>query len=285
MTTHEAADEQFRAFMHENLAHAAAVLSAEVAGEPVFGWYLRSIGSRVEHADHGTCWLRVHSEPFATASGDTWTGTADAEGIADVAKPELLAAHEWDEESYGRRQRAELTTFVAEQPVSGGSGEDMVTAPPDLPGQWWSHLRRNLDSVAETVTTRQRTTQEVITRRLRVFWGDRVPSDVENWVCAHGDLHWGNITAPNLVLLDWEHWGLAPRGYDAATLLCHSLLHPPTAQRVMDQFSQVLDTPDGRVSQLAVAARILLRAEHGEYGALVQPLHDHISKILPRRGR
>lgn len=274
------ADEQFAEFMRANLAHAAAALSAEVAGEPVFGWYLRSIGSQVEHADHGTCWLRVHSEPFPTASGDTWTGMADAEAIADVAKPELLATHEWDEESPGRRQRAELTNFVADQPVSGGMGEDLRAAPPDLPGDWWFDLRRNLDRVAETVTARRRTTQEEITRRLRVFWGDRVSYEVENWVCAHGDLHWGNLTAPHLVLLDWEHWGLAPRGYDAATLLCHSLLDPPTARRVAEEFRHELDSPDGRISQFAVGARILLRAEHGEYDALVQPLHDHLSSFL-----
>lgn len=267
----------FRAFMRENLAHAAAVLSTEVAGEPVFGWYLRSIGSQVEHAYHGTCWLRVHSEPFATATGESWTGAADAEVITGVAKPRLLAETEWDDHGYGRRQRGELTTFIADQPASM---DETVTGALDVPDPWWWDLRRSLDRVAATVTARQRTTQEEITRRLRVFWGDAARSEVDHWECAHGDLHWRNLTAPGLVLLDWEMWGLAPRGYDAATLLCHSLLHPPTARRVMEEFSQVLDTPDGRVSQLAVAARILLRAEQGEYDALVQPLHDHVSGLL-----
>jgi hypothetical protein len=272
------ADEQFVGFMRANLAQAAALLSAEVSGEPIFGWYLRSIGSRVEHADHGTCWLRVHSEPFATATGETWTGTADAAVITDVAMPRLLDEVEWDDEGYGRRQRGELTTFIADRPVST---DETATGALDVPEHWWRDLQRSLDHVAATATTRRRTTQEEITRRLRIFWGDGVPSEVDHWDGAHGDLHWRNLTAPNLVLLDWEMWGLAPRGYDAATLLCHSLLHPPTAQEVMEQFSHVLDTPDGRVSQLAVAARILLRAEQGEYDALVQPLHDHLSKLLP----
>src|SRR5262249_18638582 len=43
------------------------------------------------------------------------------------------------------------------------------------------------------------------------------------WATAHGDLHFANLCAPNLHLLDWEGWGLAPAGYNAATLHSHSL--------------------------------------------------------------
>lgn len=223
----------------------------------------------------------MHSEPIASARGETWTGTADAEAIAGVAKPQLLATNEWDDEFSRRRQRAELTTFVADRPVST---EELVTTGLDVPDEWWTDLRRNLDRLSATVTTRQRTTQDEITRRLRVFWGDEVPSDVERWACAHGDLHWHNLSGPRLVILDWEMWGMAPLGYDAATLLCHSLLEPLTAHRVMEEFRHELDTPDGRISQLAVAARILLRAEQGEYAALVQPLHEHVREILHGSG-
>lgn len=275
------ADDQFRAFMRDNLDRAAELLSVGITDETVYGWYLRSIGCRVEHPDHGTCWLRVHSEPIASARGETWTGTADAEAIAGVAKPQLLATNEWDDEFSRRRQRAELTTFVADRPVST---EELVTTGLDVPDEWWTDLRRNLDRLSATVTTRQRTTQDEITRRLRVFWGDEVPSDVERWACAHGDLHWHNLSGPRLVILDWEMWGMAPLGYDAATLLCHSLLEPLTAHRVMEEFRHELDTPDGRISQLAVAARILLRAEQGEYAALVQPLHEHVREILHGSG-
>ncbi len=40
---------------------------------------------------------------------------------------------------------------------------------------------------------------------------------------AHGDLHWANLTGPTLTLVDWEGWGSAPVGYDAANLCLRSL--------------------------------------------------------------
>jgi hypothetical protein len=52
------------------------------------------------------------------------------------------------------------------------------------------------------------------------------------WTTAHCDLHWGNLTAPTLTILDWETWGRAPAGYDAATLLCTSLGFPGLTRRV-----------------------------------------------------
>ena len=55
---------------------------------------------------------------------------------------------------------------------------------------------------------------------------------VTEWATSHGDLHWGNITAPRLCLLDWADWGLAPRGNDAACLWGSALAAPDTADRV-----------------------------------------------------
>ncbi len=38
------------------------------------------------------------------------------------------------------------------------------------------------------------------------------------------------VTAPGLALLDWESFGTAPAGYDAATLYCLALKAPATAK-------------------------------------------------------
>ncbi|WP_143831849.1 hypothetical protein [Nocardiopsis sp. CNR-923] len=102
------------------------------------------------------------------------------------------------------------------------------------------------------------------------------------WVSAHGDLHWNNITSPECFLLDWEGWGMAPLGYDAATLYCHSLLVPEAAARVREEFSDVLDTLDGARSQLLVIARMLRRSTHGDYPALVTPLHRLADRLIGR---
>ena len=64
---------------------------------------------------------------------------------------------------------------------------------------------------------------EDVTRQ-RVAAG--VDSAVERWATAHADMHWCNVTAPVCCILDWEAWGLAPRGFDAATLYCASLPVP-----------------------------------------------------------
>ena len=38
--------------------------------------------------------------------------------------------------------------------------------------------------------------------------GRHAPVASDDWHVGHGDLHWANLTAPQCMLLDWEHWGL-----------------------------------------------------------------------------
>lgn len=70
-------------------------------------------------------------------------------------------------------------------------------------------------------------------------------------------LAWGNVTGPELCVLDWESWGRAPAGYDACTLLCTSLQHLPTAARVREIFQPVLDSHSGHVALLGAVCRYL----------------------------
>lgn len=80
------------------------------------------------------------------------------------------------------------------------------------------------------------------------------------WTTAHGDRRWANLTGPALALLDWEGWGTAPLGYDAASLYLHSLPVPDVAERIRKEFAQVLDTPAGRVGELTACTEILQAA-------------------------
>ena len=52
---------------------------------------------------------------------------------------------------------------------------------------------------------------------------DHAVFDQVTWTTTHSDLHWGNVTGPELCVLDWESWGRAPAGYDTSILLCASL--------------------------------------------------------------
>jgi len=83
--------------------------------------------------------------------------------------------------------------------------------------------------------------------------------------------------------VDWELWGSAPAGAGAATLYTFSLLVPPVAGRVRAVFADVLDTLDGQYAQLRAAARILRRAEHGQYSALADAVRQHIQTHRRRR--
>ncbi|MFD5877522.1 hypothetical protein [Streptomyces yangpuensis] len=57
-------------------------------------------------------------------------------------------------------------------------------------------------------------------------------------------------------MLDWESWGLAPVGYDAACLWSASLAVPLLSERVLAEFSDVLETRPGLLSRLMLCANI-----------------------------
>jgi hypothetical protein len=116
-------------------------------------------------------------------------------------------------------------------------------------------------------------------RAIPEFVGMPTPT-VTCWTTAHGDLHWANLTEP-LRLLDWEGWGLAPQGFDAAMLYAYSLLQPDTAARVRDIFP-VLESPAGLAAEATVCAQLLQTVRRGDNLALAAPLRAW-SEELRRR--
>ncbi|MFF5990652.1 MULTISPECIES: phosphotransferase [Prauserella] len=108
---------------------------------------------------------------------------------------------------------------------------------------------------------------------------------IRRWETIHNDLHWNNLLAPELGILDWEFWGRGPAGTDAASLYCYSLLVPDVARRVWRTFGTVLDTDDGQRALLWVAARLLHRATKlGDHPALITPLHELTAPLLRSGG-
>lgn len=268
------ADQNHRAWMLAALDHAAGKFGLTVTGRPVFGWRGRSVAARARDSSSDR-WLRVVTEQLYWASGDFWTGNADSSVITEVRKPYVLDVYEWEDGP--QRLRAEAMTFV---PGEVCSPTPELTTEIELSAAWWAELRRSMDRIAQVDTARRATSQDHVDRRLRVFFGDQVDPTITRWATAHRDLHWANLTQPELALLDWELWGLAPLGYDAATLYCYTLLTPATAEKVHQTFADILDTPDGMRTQLYVIARLLLRAEGGDHPDLVIPLHRHARTLL-----
>lgn len=67
-----AADAQFRAWMRDNLDHAANHFQLAITGAPRFGWLDRSISAPVRRTGR-QYWLRVVSEDVR------WSGRRDAD--------------------------------------------------------------------------------------------------------------------------------------------------------------------------------------------------------------
>ncbi len=114
------------------------------------------------------------------------------------------------------------------------------------------------------------------------FLGQPVDIAASSWTTAHGDLHYANLCAPTLHILDWEGWGLAPTGYDAATLHSYSLHVPAAAACVRSEFADLLDTTAGRFAELVVIAELLHGATHGDDLGLVGLLRNRAADLLGR---
>nr|WP_263252561.1 phosphotransferase [Saccharopolyspora rosea] len=271
------ADRQFTAWMRGNLARAADHFAVTLDGEPVFGWRLRSIGTRVRDASGAGYWLRVVSEFPQWAHGEFWTGNTDANTLpASLPKPYVLGYFEWNERDW-RHQRAELSTLLPGDPCST---TDAPTTDLNPSSTWWADLRRTLATLAATPTLRTHADQQRVSRRIHDTFGDHAESHVEQWETVHGDLHWNNLLHPQLGVLDWEGWGRGPAGTDAATLLCSSVLNPTTRRAVRSAFGDVLDTPTGRVAQLYATARLLHRVEMDHRHEFAAALREHASTLL-----
>ncbi len=109
---------------------------------------------------------------------------------------------------------------------------------PQLPDEWWQALNSSSDALAEQRTLRIATrdtvtiTQAGITEAISSAFTGSFDTVVERWAPAHADLNWANMTGPTFCLFDWEDWGNAPRGLDAASLWGNSLAVPGLADRV-----------------------------------------------------
>jgi hypothetical protein len=56
--------------------------------------------------------------------------------------------------------------------------------------------------------------QERVTATIEGVFPGCVETTVTECAVAHADLGWSNLTVPERWLLDWEDWGVAPRGGD-----------------------------------------------------------------------
>ncbi|WP_428318968.1 hypothetical protein [Kitasatospora sp. LaBMicrA B282] len=211
----------------------------------------------------GDQWLRVFStkRTGARPNGEGIVGAA-ALISGDVPRPRLHGSLDWAADGFG--YGADLLDFVP-HPVISPHRPDLVHDP-DLSDEWWSTLRRAVIRLGQAQGVRTTVRDSWIEKAFPQFLGIPAPAKVER-ATGHGDLHWGNLTAP-LAILDWERWGLLPVGYDPGNLYVNSLLVPEVATRIRIEFADVLDTPAGRIGELIALAEMLQAVARGYYPEL-----------------
>ncbi|MEU1281106.1 phosphotransferase [Streptomyces sp. NPDC005805] len=245
-----------------------------------WGWWGRTLGGPVTGPD-GAAWLRVAHSPVEKAGGKLWTGPEDAERLVPepVPRPRLRLVRQWTDG--GDAYKAELYDRVAGGTLASGP---VLTDAPSLPVAWWSGLRAALGLLSAVRTERTAVRQAYLDRAMPKYLGfldggGPVPTTAPAWSTAHGDLHRANLVGPELGILDWEGWGSAPAGYDAALLHVYSLAVPETARRVRAELAAVLDSDAGRFAELVVVTELLQSAERGDNLALVPALRRRAGEV------
>ncbi|MFF2812471.1 hypothetical protein ACFVT2_35920 [Streptomyces sp. NPDC058000] len=244
------------------------------AGGEVWGYAGRTLSAAVA-TPTTPAWLRLVSEPHGKGTGKLWEGPKEAERSMPptVPRPRLLGLRDWSAD--GCDYRAELYEYVTTTPVSESP---VIRRGMDLPDTWWHSLHRSLDRIATVPTDRVAVREQYIRRRVPEFT-NIIPGQI-TWTTAHGDLHWANLTGPQLTLLDWEGWGTAPTGYDAANLYLHSLHVPDLAERVRKEFAHVLGTPAGLIGELTACTEILQAAARVPfYADLADHVRQHVDQL------
>ncbi|MFH8684257.1 hypothetical protein [Streptomyces lydicus] len=222
----------------------------------------RSLGACT---DRGT-WVRIERRRFDKIGSQGWYGTECAALLEGVAKPQWHRGAAWRQPGDAVMWRADETDLLPGAPI----GSSVLAVEPALSDAWWQAFNVSLDALAihrtrrgatpDTVTITQTGVVEAISR----FLPGGVDATANRWLPAHADLNWANMTGPEFCLFDWEDWGMAPQGLDAASLWGNSLAVPALAERVRHERRHDLGEPGWQAETLFVCAKILAPDAHPE---------------------
>lgn len=251
----------------------------------------RALGVRLDrksvvYGEHGATegfgtsngtWVRVERRRRWRINSAVWIGLEAAATIRGVKKPEWFQGAAWADPTRDVVWRADEVELIT-APVVG----DLATAA-TLPDLWWTGLRGSLAALGAHSTERVGMSQSHLTKRITEVF-DGVDTVVDEWATAHTDLHWGNLSTEGHII-DWEDWGAAPRGHDAATLWQSALPDPRMAARVQREFAADLETRSGKLAQLLQCANaIRVAARRGAPTPLSEPARAAADVLLSELG-
>ncbi|MGH3428448.1 MAG: hypothetical protein ACRDQZ_12920, partial [Mycobacteriales bacterium] len=261
-------------------------------GQDVLHRVERSMGVRLDRATlgYGTqgmtagfrteagTWVRVQWRRPWRIYAPAWAGLECASVLRGVAKPDWFQTASLRDDAREVVWRADEMELVS-SPVINAAG--VIATDPKLPDLWWASLRKSLAALAENDTDRVEVRQEHLTLRIDQVFPGVVDTTVDEWVTAQADLHWDNLTAPDCYLLDWEDWGSAPRGLDAAVLWGVSLQVSTLAARVQREFQDDLQTRSGKLAQLLFCSNVIrVNAKRTDPSPLVEPAKQAADTLL-----
>lgn len=231
----------------------------------------RSIGFR---SDRDT-WVRIEQQPMSRFATRGNNGLERSTTLRGVAKPDWYQSVSWIERADDRMWRADEIQLIQDPHVIPWGS---LRESPTLSATWWHDFSSSLDALSKQATTHVSVRQNRITDAIKPAFPD-VDTSIDQWTTAHGDFFWQNLTAPKFCILDWEDWGTAPQGWDAASLWHNSLLVPALADRVYQERRTDLDCRSGLLCQLMQCASILT-APPGYADEFIEPSKTHAQRIV-----
>lgn len=253
-----------------DLAEACRRLGVQPYGALQYSATRKAVGSAVIDPEVGRSWVKVSA---LRGTEENWyrDGELAAQAITGVPKPSLIKVLDWkDGDRYWRALQLTLALSPCRETPWAGLWWPRVSE------KWIASLVDSMIALRHVPTDRWRVSPHDLAALIRERFGNDAPHAVDVWQTAHGDLQWSNLTWPRLSLLDWECWGLAPQGFDAAYLVAFSCANRDLMRRLETAFADQLQTPSGRVARLAVYAQLLHTFEVGlldrRYRAYIEPL-------------
>ncbi|MHC5261462.1 hypothetical protein ACYSUO_26555 [Streptomyces sp. UC4497] len=238
----------------------------------------RSVGGRT---DRGT-WVRVERRSLRRIAAQGGNGPEAASVLQDVTMPLWYTGVTWRDEDEPVMWRADETELVTAPPVGQAA---LVIEDPGLPDAWWAGLNASLDALAAQVTPRiatpdtQSITQDLVDATIRQAFPEVTDTTAQEWATAHADLTWANVTGPDFCVIDWEDWGMAPRGLDAATLWGNALAVPALAERVRRERRPDLESRSGRLMALFFCAKVAGPYAH-EADPRLEPARKEATRLI-----
>lgn len=242
----------------------------------------RTIGARTEAGR----WVRVEARPLERVVSQGWGGIEASAALSGIAKPAWYRSMSWRDATGQVWWRADETEFVAGASSVRAGGT--IQADPGLSERWWATLRASLAALAahrtdrvakmDTATATPDYLRALVEQAVADAGRAQVDTTIDEWTTAHADMTWANLTAPDCWILDWEDWGTAPRGFDAATLLVGSLAVPNLAERVRREFADDLASRSGQLVCLALCGQL---ARYPDFaGVLLEPVLRERDRLL-----